>query len=383
VKRICVIMLKTTLAILMSMLLLAPPSGRPPMGPLKRYEPRMYDLTFGATITTLQQQYAPDRRTYTLNNAPIVMPVIFLGTFSKVDASTVTPHLWLGSREDAGIKQRTEMKTGMPFQTTLAVMTVDQFTGFALRWNLQYAVQVWSSEIDDAAAANIAWPKEWPQEVKDGLQPQMFVESDDPIFKQTVHRVSQGKLRFVPPYLAAKDLVRYAINEVQMTGDGMKRGINRALLGLDVQGASQTAVDGRGSPNDLVCVCVAMLRAAGIPARPVIGVMEDPETNKNVFAVWAEFYLPDAGWVPFDPVAMRGKGIRTLDVRKAWPEFGTMKDLNRRIPLAYHFIPTASVEVPLNPAVWGWDPRPGSDFGSEQVISIGITSRGKGVDDPQ
>lgn len=376
------IMLKP-LAILFAVMMLAPPSGRPPMGPLKRVEPRVYDVTFGATITTLQQRYSPDRQSYALDNAPIVMPVIFLGTFSKVDAATVTPHLWLGSREDKTIAQRMEVKTGMPFHTSLAVMTINQFNGTAVRWNIQYSAQVWSSQIDDAAAANIAWPKEWPAEVQDGLKPQMYIESDDPIFKQTVDRVSQGKLRFVPPYLAAKDLVRYAINEVQMTGDGMERGFNRAILGLTVQGAKETAVERIGSPNDLVCVCVAMLRAAGIPARPVIGIQEDPETNKNVFVVWAEFYLPDAGWVPFDPVAMRGKGIRTLDVRKPWPEFGTMDDLNRRIPLAYHFIPTASVEVPLNPAVWAWDPRPGGDNGSEQVVNIGITNRGKGVDDPQ
>jgi hypothetical protein len=371
------------LTILCLSLLLAPPSGRPPMGPLTRYEPRLFDLTFGVTISTLQQQYAANRQSYTLENAPITMPVIFMGTYSKVDADSLTPKLWLNSKEDMGIRQRFELKANQPFGTQLAVLTVASFVGQSLRWQLGYRVQTWSSQIDDAAAQKVAWPKEWPADVKDGLKPQKFVESDNEVFTQAVQNVSEGKLRFVPPYLAAKDLVRYCINQIQITGDGMNRGFNNSLLGIDVQGALETVNEKIGSPNDLVCVCVAMLRAAEIPARVVIGVTEDEETNKNVFVCWGEFYLPDAGWVPFDPVAMRGKGVRTMDVKKPWPEFGTMKDLNRRIPLSYQFIPAATVESPMNAAVWGWDPRPGGDFGSEQVISMTITNRGKGVDDPQ
>jgi hypothetical protein len=371
------------LSIFLLLFALAPPSGRPPTGPLKRYEPRIYDLTFGVTVSTLQQRYAPDRQNYDLVNAPITMPVIFMGAYSKVDADSLKPQLWLNSREDLTIKDRFELKGGLPFHTQLAVLSIERFTGQSLRWQLASTVQVWSSQIDETAAQQIAWPREWPEEVRDGLKPQKYIESADPIFKQTVDRVSEGKLRLVPPYLAAKDLVRYCCNQIQLTGDGMERGFHNVILGLEVQGASTTVSKTLGSPNDLVCVCVAMLRAAEIPARPVIGVMEDPDTGKNVFVTWAEFYLEGAGWVPFDPVAMRGKGVRTMDVKKPWPEFGTMKDLNKRVPLAYHFIPTASVESPLAPALWGWDPRPGRDFGSEQMISITLASKGKGVDDPQ
>ena len=95
---------------------------------------------------------------------------------------------------------------------------------------------------------------------------------------------------------------------------------------------------------------------------------------------WAEFYLPDVGWVPFDPMEMRGK-VRSLDVRRPWPDFATMKELNERIPLAYHFVPPATVQSPQNPAVWGWDPRPGGDPSSEQQIRFQISSRGRGVED--
>ena len=211
----------------------------------------------------------------------------------------------------------------------------------------------------------------------------MYIESNDPIFAETVERVSEGKLRFVPPYLAAKDLVRYCLNEIQISGSTMYFGRAGVLHGLNIDGALTAARNGRGNENDLVCVCVAMLRAAGIPARPVIGVEENEKKKRDDLLVWAEFFLPGAGWIPFDPAEMRGKGLRNRDVRQPWPEFGEMKDLNRRIPLAYHFIPPKAVESPQRAAVWGWDPRPGDTPAAEQRISIDIVSRGLAPEDPR
>ncbi len=379
------------IAVLAGMAALAPPSGRPPVGPLQRTEPRVYDFTFDVTLTTLFQYNALDQRSYNLADAPIVMPVIFRGSYSAVAADSLRARMWLGPGEDTTLSQRTRLDDGFPFHTQLAVLPVPAFRGKTLRWQLGYRVQVWSSRMtNEAAAASIPWPREWPAEVRDGLTPQKFIESDNAVFAETVQRVSNGQLRMVPPYLAAKDLVRHCINEIRLSGDGVNRGNVGVLRGLEMSGALATVSSPSpiGSPHDLVCVCVAILRAAGIPARPVIGVekLSDRDRlkkrgntkNRPEFVSWAEFYLPDVGWIPFDPVAMRGKGVRSLNVRRPWPEFGTMKGLNRRIPLAYHFIPPASVETPQNPAVWGWDPRPGGDPSSEQQIRFTVLSRGRG-----
>lgn len=361
----------------------APPSGRPPVGAAQREEPRAYTLTFGSTLitgTTGNEFGVVKQATFTLENAPIVMPVIFLGTYSRVTGDSVRAKLWLDHREAA---TNLQIKGGYRQHEHLATITVDQFNGSSIRWEVQYEVQSWSSRVDDATAMEVPWPEEWPKEVADGLKPQMFIESDDPMFARIVNQIAQGRLDAVPPYLAAKELVRYVINEIQPTGDGIAYGNLNTMLGMELIGARESMIRKIGTPHDLVCASVALLRAANIPARPVIGVTERNKRKKEEFVTWAEFYLPETGWIPFDPVELRGKGVRTMDARKPWPEFGTMKDMNYRIPLSYHFIPPASVQSPGYPAVWAWDPRPKSDRTSLFQVQIGITSRGRGVDDPQ
>ena len=367
---------------MLSLIIAAPPSGRPPMGPLERYEPRVYDFTFDVTVTTAWQFDGTRQQSYNLVDAPIVVPVIFQGTYSRVMSDSLKGRLWLQGREDTTLAQRTRLDDGYPHQTQLAVLPIKTFRGKSLRWQLGYRVQVWSSRLNsEAAAAAIGWPDDFPKEVQDGLHPQKYIESDDPMFAAAVQQASGGKLREVSPYFAAKDLVRYCINKIRIRGDGVRRGDKGVLHGLELIGAKQAASDGLGGPHDLVCVCVATLRAAGIPARPVIGVQKN-DLGAAEFVSWAEFFLPQVGWVPFDPAQMRSKGIRHLDVRQPWPEFGTLKNLNRRIPLAYHFMPPATVQTPQVPAVWGWDPRPGGDPSSEQHIHFSVISRGRGPDDP-
>lgn len=354
----------------------APPSGRPPLGPLSREDPKIYDVTFDVTVDTAHQRDARYKRSYNLRDAPIVLPIIMQDTFSEIDHESLRAQLWLGSIEDKSVMQRARLDEGFPHHTRHAVITVPRFTGQSLRWNMSFRIMVWSSAVDDDAAARVAWPQAFPDEVADGLKPQMFIESDHAIFKQTVEKISGGNLRTVPPYLAAKDIVRYCTNEVQVRGDGVRRGNFGVLRGIEIKGALRTARDGYGSPHDLVCICIAMLRAAGIPARPVVGIEEQPGNEPTTFVSWGEFYLPEVGWIPFDPDELRGKGIRTKDVREPWSEFGTMKNLNERIPLSFFFIPPAGVESPQYPAVWGWDPRPGRDPSSQQQLRFTIVSRG-------
>lgn len=314
--------------------------------------PRAYDVNFDVSIHSLAVKNP---------GKPLVMPIIPQGTSSYINLETVSAQVqFKGTVLDNG--RGSEILTGKGlFSEYLIEAPTTGITPDPKLLNLQTQIlfqtyqQVicYSSKVDDAALASIPWPSTWPADVAAELEPQALIQSDKSFFTNAVKNVSGGNLRMVSPWVAAKELVRYSCNNIQKQGSSILRGPNNSIRGLEVNGALAAANAGRGTPSDLVCVCVAMLRAAGIPARPVIGIGKN-DKDRNDFLIWAELYLPDAGWIPFNPDELRGKGIRSWNVNSAWREFGTMKDLNRMIPLAYAFAPDHGDTAYDCWAIWGW-----------------------------
>ena len=323
-------------------------------------KPRRYDMTFNVGIHSLA--VADPRR-------PLLMPIVLQGASSFVNLDTLRAEVQLhGERIDGGsgpelINGRGIFDEGM-IEAPTAGLTVDPNVlnqATQLRFRVFHEAICYSSEVDEAALQSIPWPASWPSQARDALQPQTLIESDNPLFANVVQEVSGGDLRLVPPWIAAKELVRHACNTIQKNGETTLYGPGRSIRGLDVNGALVAAQRGSGTPNDLVCVCVALLRAAGIPARPVIGRGEDRKGKKRLL-VWGELYLPKAGWIPFDPDEIRRKGARHWKVRDDWTEFGTMSDLNRRVPLAYAFAPDNGQAAYDCYAIWGWSRLESMDF---------------------
>lgn len=379
-RNLCMLLVAVSTAMLLSM---APPSGRPPVGPLERYDPHIYDISFQVLLSTSVSSIDQGIRAgeFTLRDTPIVMPLIMQSTFSIVDRDSIRAEM-LGDR-GAFDGFRRSVEGNLPFYSSLLKMNITEYRGATLRWTVSFKVQTWSSRFNDVEAQRIAWPRRWPDEVEDGLQPQQFIESDAEIFRKAIE--SQGgiqALRTVSPLIAAKQVLAYCLNNIRVSRNGLLQVDGGVLRGMDLQGAKRTAEAGIGTPNDLVCVCVAMLRAAGIPARPVVGVIED-EDGRDFFKSWAEFYLPDAGWVPFDPNAMQRKGAGRMDPTRPWPELGTMDRLKKHIPISFTFHPPLDVEAPNGPAIWGWKPRPGKYEYYNQAVEIGIASLGSGIEDPK
>ena len=235
-----------------------------------------------------------------------------------------------------------------------------------LSFRAEWPVICFNSTINEEQAATITWPREWPPEVQPYLSPSNYIQSDNERYSTFVQRVTKGALRTVPLYYAAKDLVRGAILEHRNVQPNFVFAENGgAVRGFDLMAHRDLRnrfLGNRPSNTptaaDLVCDCVAVLRAAGIPARPVIGVqsgnpLQPALVTSNVRMVaWAEFYLPSAGWVPFDPNLMRGTSMRTQNVRKEWSFFGTLKHLNRRAAIAYDFAPFSRGWISQFPAGW-------------------------------
>lgn len=93
------------------------------------------------------------------------------------------------------------------------------------------------------------------------------------------------------PYWIARKIYEYVIDSMSYELSG---GWNTAPAVLS---------RGTGSCSEYSFVMIAMLRAAGIPARYVgsVVVRGDDVSFDDVFHRWVEFYLPGSGWVPADP----------------------------------------------------------------------------------
>lgn len=215
--------------------------------------------------------------------------------------------------------------------------------------------------VDEAAAAQVTWPREWPESVRPFLAASELIQSDDEIFKAFVEKTTNGRLRRTPIYIAAKELVRSTILQFRnVEGGSLYQEGDGRIVGFQLQGAVATTTATQVTPADMVCACVAVLRAAGIPARPVIGIHSgDGDSGdskrpkgRRTFCCWAEFHLPGAGWVPFDPFEMRGQGLRHADISRPWRWFGTVKSMNRRVGIAYDFAPFNHGRVLGYPAGW-------------------------------
>lgn len=90
------------------------------------------------------------------------------------------------------------------------------------------------------------------------------------------------------PYLMAERIYQYiAAHLFYLDGPGF-------------QGAKLTLELGSGECGDYATLFVAMARAVGIPARPVVGYHA---YSGEQYHVWAEFYLQGIGWVPVDAQA--------------------------------------------------------------------------------
>ena len=207
----------------------------------------------------------------------------------------------------------------------------------ATTYSVSFTAQAYSSILNEEKAITIPWPEEWNDEEELFLQPSKFIESNDSIFQKAVEQ--NGDPKSVPIHIAAKVLIRYCIENIQSTGR-YSHSENNVTTGIDVQGARYTVKEEKGSAADMVCVCVATLRAAGIPARPIVGITNaDTVGTKRIdpqYIVWGEYRLPGAGWVPFFPERMRGT-VTGLSREEQWQGLGTLQWLNRRVPIAFNF----------------------------------------------
>ena len=173
---------------------------------------------------------------------------------------------------------------------------------------------------------------EWPKEAEKFLKQSSYIDSTSETVLDFVRGITNDRQREVPIYLAAKEIIRHAVTHFFDVNGGRHSS-------LSISGNGTVIRNGQGSRGDMTCLAVGCLRAAGIPARPVLGLGEVWNNAEAMFEkrpiLWGEFYLPGCGWIFFDPFKMRGTGIKWKSLDVPWEWFGTENDHAERTPLAY------------------------------------------------
>ncbi len=153
------------------------------------------------------------------------------------------------------------------------------------RLTVSYTARLRRPAFDKAASAQMDFGPYDPEspEVRDYTVPRSRIESDDPRIVELARQFAAEE----NPYRRAWAIYNHVIDHSTYV-DAPARG---ALAML------QTKV---GCCADYAMLFVAICRAAGIPARECSGFVVK---GGGTWHSWAEFYLPNLGWIPCDPQA--------------------------------------------------------------------------------
>ncbi|MGC9358958.1 MAG: transglutaminase domain-containing protein [Anaerolineae bacterium] len=160
-------------------------------------------------------------------------------------------------------------------------------------------------------ATDVPYPldeSDLPQEALDELQPQPdWIQSDDPAIVSKAAELAAEALR---EDMAVVRIVAWVRAHTRFQEDCTE---NDALSVLD------TGIAKREGFATLTC---ALLRAAGIPARYVVGAMLPSDLVHGVSHAWLEVYYPDVGWIASDP-QFTANWIDAAHVRHGFAGVGT------------------------------------------------------------
>ena len=260
----------------------------------------------------------------------------------------------------------------------------------------------WRTEYDEAKARTIGWPTDWPAVCKSTFEPEMFIDygPDGPYdltqVREKVQEWTEGNPQALAPALTAKWLAMKVAQSYRVSGRGVDGpagplgGLGAATTAFGafhVEGPERALREGRGSKFDLVTLLVATYRAAGIPARVVIGYDYRRPLNRprpgdaDSLRAWVEFALYDESeadekrrlaWIPVDIVKLQASSAWTQQFERPLKYFGTHDELDEVIPISYHFtahwVPGFSygsfVSVldrrsrKFGPSLWSWNVMP-------------------------
>lgn len=345
----------------------------------------------------LSNSKAPGFRVSTafdIDSAAFVYPVLQSSATHKLRAGPITSSLGV----DGVVYDTTvTLLPGYQAGEQLGRWELPALRGNLLRFSVDLPMTCRSVSFDERRAAKVPWPKHpWPAVAASALLPQLYVESDAPIVADRVRRWTNGKPAALRPVRLAKLLAARVLESVRTTTDlGYIWGRQGVIAGMELRGAAETLRTGDGSPFDLSATLCAVYRAAGLPARVVIGydlaaslgvqlqildIHPNCQHNSNfnvdreipIIRAWVEFFLLDeatgAGeWIPVDLYRQSQVSSRPPPLDRPWDFFGSNPCMANVAPLSFHFHPPTTVVNSGPPALWGWLPLPNAPVLDQQM----------------
>jgi hypothetical protein len=280
--------------------------------------------------------------------------------------------------------------------SSIAILDIPDIDSTRLSIQFEICMTAFETRIDDRRASQRDWPAaDWSPDLLLCMEPQLFVESQDEVVKDLVKKWTKGNPRGVGPYTLAKMLAAETIGHVNMTETpfesasgghidplGKPTAVAGFTSGYRVSGAAWSARERRGSMYDLSCLYAAVLRAAGLPARLVIGYDIDEsekfKPGRPVLRSWVEFFLPrqpaqglitpaDGEWIPVDIFRQKEFASRAPSLSQPWVYFGNSNELDRVCPLSFHWLPPTVCTNAGPAAIWGWIPDPANPGATQEL----------------
>jgi hypothetical protein len=384
------------------------------------------DDLLNGTSAVVEKTEAFDR----MDTVAMIWPVLSRTATASYDASQLRGTLTFDDTQIAQThKMMNNYQGGVQYARFDAPPVQDGYTPRKVELSLTIPVSVSRTVFDEAGALRVPRPGAYPANVAAWLKPQLFVEQAfDPqtraimayepkAIEVAVEQAARGAgvrdFANQGAVATAKAMTHYVWGAMQLTSAGAtnrqrygevppaRLSRDRAFSpndfgGVVIQPPVRVLESKRGTQYDAAALLTAMIRHAGIPARPVIGYdpggsgssgLKDGLNTRGSregrgIRVWVEFALYDQqnhtlSWVPIDIAKILKSSSRPQPLTKEWRYFGTHDELNGVVPFAHHFFPPTDVVSYGAPAFWGWfvTPKAPDNAGQSIIISAAAASK--------
>ncbi len=219
----------------------------------------------------------------------------YVGVVENVPAGLSRLELWVPVPQDSAFQRIWNLKVDSPYPGTLRREKEFGNSYYYFSTNepkagkLEVRVHFEAERREIVGAALSRAGGESPENLQRFLQEEKLV-TISPRVRDLAHRITGGNTTVEAKARAIYD---YVVNTMvyDKTIPGWGNG--------DTERACDVA---KGNCTDFHSLFMSLARAEGIPARFVIGFPLNPAAEGTVpgYHCWAEFYLPDRGWIPVD-----------------------------------------------------------------------------------